>query len=76
MWHLAPGGDVLARRVQKPYSAVFEVGIVGLSRILGLKCGYRMPGRSGVFGNIDLAREMVDWISTLRWCEDTSKRIE
>ena len=50
----------LARRVQKPYPVGFEVGIVVLPNILGLKCGWRLPGRSGVFGNIDLARELVD----------------
>ncbi len=49
-----------ARRVQIPYRAGFEVGIVVLTSLLGFKCGCRMPGQSGAFGNTDLAREMVD----------------
>ncbi len=56
----------IPRRVQKLYPAGFEAGIVVLTSILGLKCGHRMPGQSGVFGNIGLAGEMVDWIRTLR----------
>ncbi len=43
-------------RVQKPYPASFAVGIVVLPNVLGLMSGCRMPGRLGIFGDIDVAR--------------------
>lgn len=45
-----------SRRVQKPYPAGFAVGIVVLPNILGLKCGCRLFGRLGIYGDIDVAR--------------------
>jgi hypothetical protein len=54
------GGEIQdVRRLQKPYPPGFEAGIVVLTSIFGLKCGYRKPKELGVLGDADLAREMV-----------------
>ena len=48
--------DEKPRRVQKLYPSGFAVGIVMLPNVLGLMGGGRMPGRLGIYGDIDVAR--------------------